>query len=147
MKYFHASTWKCWFSKFLAYCLENYNPAATVQKIWRNEDFYGVVLSAVISAENFKLTILHTNDLHCHYDEIGRYDSPCNSSQETCFGGIHRLAGKIKEIRASYENVILLDGGDVLTRSIWYEAYQGNASAIFLNKIKYDAMVRFILIN
>ena len=109
--------------------------------------FMVFVLSAVISAENFKLTILHTNDLHCHYDEIGRYDSPCNSSQETCFGGIHRLAGKIKEIRASHENVILLDGGDVLTRSIWYEAYQGNASAIFLNKIKYDAMVRFIPIN
>ena len=101
------------------------------------------VLSAVVSAENFMLTILHTNDLHCHYDEIGKYDSPCKSSQERCFGGIHRLAGKIKEIRASHENVILLDGGDVLTRSIWYEAYQGNASAIFLNKIKYDAMVRF----
>ena len=94
---------------------------------------------------DFTLKILHTNDLHSRIEEIDKYGSICRNVGRTankCFGGFARLASKIKEIKRKENNVILLDGGDQQTGTLWYDVLKGNATAYFINKLKYDAMVR-----
>ena len=49
-------------------------------------------LSLVCDAE-FKMTILHTNDVHAHYEQLNKYGSACSESQNKanqCFGGYVR---------------------------------------------------------
>jgi len=88
----------------------------------------------------FNLTILHTNDVHSHYDEINEFGTKCLPNQ-ICYGGISRRATEIKRLKQKNPNTILLDGGDILTRSLWYLVYRGNTSSAFLNELYYDAVV------
>ncbi len=65
------------------------------------------------------LHILHTNDVHSRIEPISDRDSTCDAEQTAageCFGGMARIATKIKELRdritAEGGNVIVLDAGD-----------------------------------
>ena len=83
----------------------------------------------------FELTILQTNDLHGHLEEI-----------LTLAGGrvhennVAKYATLIDQVRATEENVLVVDGGDVFLRGE-FEAYQGALETQILKRIKYDAMV------
>lgn len=90
--------------------------------------------------QSTELVILHTNDIHCRYDETNESGSRCTSNTN-CFGGILRLSQAIKSIREREQNVVLFDGGDVLTGTLWYLTYQGKASGKFLKELNYDAVV------
>ena len=48
---------------------------------------------------------------------------------------------KLKEIRASNPNNLLLDGGDQFQGTFWFYVYKGMAAAQFMKKLGYDAMV------
>lgn len=96
-------------------------------------------------AATTELVILHTNDIHCRYDGIDTYGSRCVNKTK-CFGGISRLSEAIKSIRKKEQNVVLLDGGDILTGTLWYMAYQGKASAQFFGELNYDVIVRNFLL-
>ena len=48
---------------------------------------------------------------------------------------------KIKEVRSPAENVLLLDGGDQFQGTLWFHVYRGLASAQFMRRLGYDAMV------
>ncbi len=96
---------------------------------------------------DFTLHVLHINDLHSRVESINRYDSTCNADGEAegkCFGGVARVATKIKELRdtltAAGENVIVLDAGDQFQGSLMYTTYKGAAEAEFMNAIGFDAM-------
>ena len=105
-----------------------------------------ILVSLCISTiSNLSLTILHTNDIHSRVEEMDQYGSMCKESDraaDKCFGGIARIASKLLEIRNRNRNVILLDGGDQQTGTLWYDVFKGNATAYFFNKLRYDAMVR-----
>ena len=58
-----------------------------------------------------------------------------------CYGGMARKATMIKKIRSETKNVLLISGGDVLTGTIWYRVYRGNATRFFMNELGYDIMV------
>lgn len=93
---------------------------------------------------NFSVTFLHTNDIHSRIEEIDRYGSMCKVADRqarNCFGGFARLATKVKDIRSKAQNVLLVDGGDQETGTLWYDVYDGNATAFFINKLRYDVMV------
>ncbi len=48
------------------------------------------------------LHILHTNDLHSRIEAINEYDSTCDAEATAageCFGGVARVAAKVKELR------------------------------------------------
>ncbi|XP_076011023.1 meiosis-specific protein MEI4 [Genypterus blacodes] len=46
----------------------------------------------------------------------------------------------IKKIRASETNVLLLDAGDQLQGTVWFNFFKGADAAHFMNKLCYDAM-------
>eukprot|EP00794_Sanderia_malayensis_P000231 gene231-846_t len=97
----------------------------------------------LVSADDFTITILHTNDVHSRLDETDKYGSMCSNALKqthSCYGGIARLATKIKEIRSGRTPTLLLDGGDQQTGTMWYDVWQGNATARLMNQLNYDAM-------
>ena len=109
-----------------------------------------ILLSLCISTvSNFSIIVVHTNDIHSRIEETDQRGSMCKISDREahkCYGGIARIASKLSEIRRRYRNVILLDGGDQQTGTLWYDVFKGNATAYFLKKLRYDAMVRNLFI-
>lgn len=88
-----------------------------------------VVMLTAQDEETFDLTILHTNDTHAHHQPNGDGD-----------GGAAIQAAVVKQIRAEEANVVLLDGGDRFTGTLFHTVYQGQDSAEIMNLLGYDAM-------
>ena len=106
-----------------------------------------LALSAQSAAAEFKLNVIHINDLHSRIESISRFNGTCDSESEAegkCFGGVARVATKIAELRdslsAAGENYIVLDAGDQFQGSLMYTTYKGAAEAEFMEKIGFDAM-------
>ncbi|KAF6021267.1 hypothetical protein EB796_020421 [Bugula neritina] len=94
-------------------------------------------------ASEYKLTLLHTNDIHSRIDEAHKYGGVCSSSHSAagdCVGGAARLATKIKEINSTSDNLLLLDGGDQFQGTFWFFVYRGMAAALVMKELGYDAM-------
>ncbi|CAG8467098.1 20240_t:CDS:2 [Cetraspora pellucida] len=67
------------------------------------------------NTEIWNLTIIHTNDVHSHYDQINEAFTDCTAEQfenNGCFGGIARHKTVIDKLRRENINSLLLDGGD-----------------------------------
>ncbi|WP_293576004.1 bifunctional metallophosphatase/5'-nucleotidase [Phaeobacter sp.] len=102
-------------------------------------------LTAGAAAADYKLTVLHTNDIHSRIESINKYDSTCNAEGEAegkCFGGVARIKSAVDGKRAAMEgeNLIVLDAGDPFQGSLFYTTYKGAAEAEFMQAIGYDAM-------
>ena len=90
----------------------------------------------------YRLTILHTNDVHSRIDQTSKYGAKCHSLDDRdCYGGVARLKAKVDEMRNRDPNVLLLDAGDQFQGTSWYTHYRGNASSHFMNLVDYDVMV------
>lgn len=128
-------------SRFLTPRALDITEAATMVKAITLVLFSVSVLSL---AQGFSLTILHTNDNHARFEETNVRGFLCNPSDAQageCYGGMARKATMIKKIRSETKNVLLISGGDVLTGTIWYRVYRGNATRFFMNELGYDIMV------
>lgn len=106
-----------------------------------------LALSAGLAQADFTLHVIHINDLHSRMEPINAFDSTCSAedaAENKCFGGIARVATKIRELRdgvtAAGGNVIVLDAGDQFQGSLFYTTYKGAAEAEFMEKIGFDAM-------
>lgn len=106
-----------------------------------------VLFSAVAAQADYTLHVLHINDFHSRIEPISAYDSTCAAEAEAmgeCFGGVARLATKIRELReglrAQGQNVIVLDAGDQYQGSLFYTTYKGRDTVEFMNAIGFDAM-------
>ncbi len=93
------------------------------------------------------LTILHTNDFHSRIEPINKYDSSCkpeDNEEGKCFGGSARLATAVADRRGAIEGdggyVLLVDGGDQFSGTLFYTYYQGAVAAEMMNALDYDAM-------
>jgi 5'-nucleotidase / UDP-sugar diphosphatase len=103
--------------------------------------FFCVHVSAL--ARDFHLSVLHTNDVHARLLPIDKSDQTCNDDKwgkNECFGGLARRASKIKELRDTKENVLLLDAGDQFQGTLFYNHYKGEEAAQAMNLLGYDAM-------
>ena len=92
------------------------------------------------TASSFHLTLLHTNDIHSHIDESDTTGQLCQPFHP-CYGGMARLSTLIQKLRRENKHVLLVDGGDMQTRSVWYQAYKGNITADLMVKLGYDVVV------
>jgi 2',3'-cyclic-nucleotide 2'-phosphodiesterase (5'-nucleotidase family) len=79
-----------------------------------------------------RLTILHTNDLHSHFESDGTALDR---------GGIARIATAVKSARAQDPNVLLVDGGDWSEGDIFYRDGEGSESLRLMDEIGYDVAV------
>ncbi|MBI3555726.1 MAG: metallophosphoesterase, partial [Deltaproteobacteria bacterium] len=89
-------------------------------------------LSPGAEASQVPLTILHTNDVHSHYQA---------DKGPMGLGGIGRLATEIRRQRAQAQNSLLLDGGDWSEGNIYYNLDAGRTSLEIMNELGYDAAV------
>jgi 5'-nucleotidase/UDP-sugar diphosphatase len=99
-----------------------------------------VCLTGPAMAE-FKLRILHTNDIHSRLEPINKQDSTCGEKDlaaGACFGGTARLATAIARERRP--SSLLLDAGDQFQGSLFYAHYLGAEVAELMGKLGYDAM-------
>ena len=97
-----------------------------------------------IAAGTYRLTLLHTNDVHSRIEQTNKYSAACNAddaSQNKCYAGMARRKTKVDEIRNQTQNVLLLDAGDQFQGTVWFNYYAGNATSHFMNRLQYDAMV------
>lgn len=93
---------------------------------------------------DFNLTVLHTNDVHCRFEEANKYGSMCTEKEAAkgkCFGGYARLVHQLREIRQQEPNAIYLHGGDFFQGTIWYTIHKWKVVSHFTNFLNLTAMV------
>jgi len=88
------------------------------------------------------LTILHTNDVHSHYDQFNAAATDCTKEQskkKECYGGTARHKTLIDEFRKKNKNTLLLDAGDQFQGSLFFTYYKGKLNSKVLNLLGYNA--------
>ncbi|MFP5238426.1 MAG: bifunctional metallophosphatase/5'-nucleotidase, partial [Acidobacteriota bacterium] len=103
----------------------------------------GCQLWAAEPAKPYRLTILHTNDIHARMAEFNHLGQTCTqeeSVQGACFGGYPRIAAAVEAERKKGGNTLLLDAGDQFQGTLFYTALKGKPSQTAMNALRYQAM-------
>lgn len=79
------------------------------------------------------VTILHTNDTHAHLESFEPSGQPLQ-------GGVARRYTAIQQVKAETANVLLLDAGDPFQGTLFFNQWQGEEEAYFMNALGYQAM-------
>jgi 5'-nucleotidase len=84
------------------------------------------------SAAETVITILHTNDTHSQIDPLPSNDTNAGK------GGVARRATLVKRIRKENPNTLLVDAGDVLQGTPYFNFYKGEVEYKAMSAIGYD---------
>jgi 5'-nucleotidase len=84
------------------------------------------------SAADTVITILHTNDTHSQIDPLPANDANAGK------GGVARRATLVKRIRKENPNTLLVDAGDVLQGTPYFNFYKGEVEYKAMSAIGYD---------
>lgn len=90
------------------------------------------LLAAAMPASALRLTLLHTNDVHSHIDpmDVGDYAG---------LGGVAVRSTLIQRIRAREKHVLLLDAGDILQGTPYFNIFRGEPEMKAMNALGYLA--------
>lgn len=91
-------------------------------------------LFSQIDDESEPLIILHTNDVHSRIEAFPETD-PRYGGQ----GGVLARMQLIEQIRSKYDNVILLDSGDIFQGTPYFNFFGGELEMKLMSRMKYDA--------
>src|SRR5437879_7215930 len=80
------------------------------------------------------ITILHTNDTHSQIDPILENDKTYAGK-----GGVARRATLVKRVRKENPNTLVIDAGDVLQGTPYFNFYKGEVEYKAMSLIGYDA--------
>ena len=80
------------------------------------------------------ITILHTNDTHSQIDPILENDKTYAGK-----GGVARRATLVKRVRKENPNTLMIDAGDVLQGTPYFNFYKGEVEYKAMSLIGYDA--------
>ena len=86
-----------------------------------------------LTAADTVLTILHTNDTHSQIDPLPANDKNAGK------GGVARRGTLVKKIRRQNPNTLLLDSGDVLQGTPYFNFFRGEVEYKAMSAIGYDA--------
>lgn len=86
--------------------------------------------SAVFSSNPDRLVILHTNDMHSQIE-------PADNG----LGGVARRGAAIDSIKNIYDNVLLIDAGDVVQGTMYFTIYKGEVEYGLMDVLGYDIAV------
>jgi 5'-nucleotidase len=78
------------------------------------------------------ITILHTNDTHSQIDPLPANDANAGK------GGVARRATLVKRIRKENPNTLLVDAGDVMQGTPYFNFYRGEVEYKAMSAIGYD---------
>ncbi len=93
-----------------------------------------ILNSQGIDEELIHLTILHTNDVHSRIEPF-----PMDGSRNQGLGGGARRAWLISEIRKKSQHVLLLDAGDMLQGTPYFNVFGGELEFKLMSEMGYDA--------
>ncbi|WP_257667998.1 metallophosphoesterase [Parapedobacter tibetensis] len=94
----------------------------------------GIPLSAFANGDLVSLTILHTNDVHSRIEPF-----PMDGSRNQGLGGVARRATLVENIRREQRNVLLLDAGDTVQGTPYFNLFGGKVELELMSKMGYDA--------
>lgn len=80
------------------------------------------------------LVILYTNDQHSRIEPF-----PDNDPKYPGMGGFAKRSKLINKIRTDYENVLLLDAGDIFQGTPYFNYYHGELEFKLMSQMGYDA--------
>src|SRR5436853_7166038 len=80
------------------------------------------------------ITILHTNDTHSQIDPMRENDKTYAGK-----GGVARRATLVKRVRQENPNTLLIDAGDVLQGTPYFNFYKSEVEYKAMSMIGYDA--------
>src|SRR5438309_3179610 len=80
------------------------------------------------------ITVLHTNDTHAQIDPMLENDKNYAGK-----GGVTRRATLVKRVRKENPNTLLIDAGDVLQGTPYFNFYKGEVEYKAMSLIGYDA--------
>jgi len=86
------------------------------------------------SGELIRLTVMHTNDMHCHLDSF-----PADHAEYPGKGGLVRIASMVKQSRKENPNLLLLDGGDMFQGTPYFNYFKGDLIMKVMSQMGYDA--------
>jgi 5'-nucleotidase len=96
--------------------------------------------------ELFELSVIHINDFHARFEQTSPSSGICVEGQEeTCVGGIARIATVVKSLVKERPNPIFLNAGDNFQGTLWYSKFKWNVTARFMNMLPHDALVIIFL--
>jgi len=84
------------------------------------------------SAADTVISILHTNDTHSQIDPLPANDANAGK------GGVARRATLVKRVRKENPNTLLVDAGDVLQGTPYFNFYKGEVEYKAMSAIGYD---------
>jgi 5'-nucleotidase len=90
--------------------------------------------SAAFAANEVRLTILHTNDMHSRIDPF-----PNDGRTNGGLGGMAQRATLIKKIRQQEKNILLLDSGDIFQGTPYFNFFGGELEYKLMTQMQYDA--------
>ena len=85
-----------------------------------------------VSAAETVITILHTNDTHSQIEPLPANDRNAGK------GGVARRATLVKRIRKENPNTLVVDSGDVLQGTPYFNFYKGEVEYKAMSAIGYD---------
>jgi 5'-nucleotidase len=101
-----------------------------------------VAAGAPLAQAEYHLTVLHVSDLQSRLAPVTATGEACitTAAAGQCYGGLARLSARIKAERASGGNVVVVNAGNALTGSPFYDQYKQQAISDALNLVGFDAM-------
>ncbi len=91
-------------------------------------------LMRIEDSEVFKITLLHTNDVHSHIEPF-----PIDGSRNQGLGGAARRAALIEQVRKQEERVLLVDAGDIFQGTPYFNFFGGELEFKLMTEMGYDA--------
>ena len=92
----------------------------------------GLELISGYAAADTIITILHTNDTHSQIEPLPANDANAGK------GGVARRATLVKRVRQENPNTLLVDAGDVMQGTPYFNFYRGEVEYKAMSAIGYD---------
>lgn len=106
-----------------------------------------LVLAVAVSLVQceFKLVVMHTNDMHSRFEETNAHSGPCVKGRGACYGGFARLKTAVTESRSKAKaegyNSIFLNAGDNFQGTVYYTMFKWSIVSEMVNMLGFDALV------
>ncbi len=92
-------------------------------------------LLSIQAQKTKELVILHTNDIHSHIEPVAQAEAITGG-----VGGLVNRKALVDSIRSIYPDLLLLDAGDFVQGTPYYNLFKGRTEAEGMNLLKYDAV-------
>lgn len=95
--------------------------------------FFAFGLFSQAQAIDKTIVFIHTNDTHSQIEAISK-----NASKNADMGGVLRRKAFIDSVRVAEKNVILVDAGDYVQGTPYFNFFKGKAEIDLMNKMGYE---------